>query len=106
MNPPFHIPSAGKRDVYYFTVVGVGEFPLDMLRYDSAFPAGSDDTDKIVARYGDAGTRRNLEGAEYDPTLDPMSRREVRLGCVQRGGPTIGRWASFGWYVQNPELED
>lgn len=106
----YHIPSSGKADVYYFTVVGHGEFPLDMLRYDSAFPTSAEDTEKIVARYSDA-----VRGGGADPTHppvgryggpDPMRKREVRLGCVQRGGPTLGRWASFGWVVKNPAMED
>ena len=64
--------------VTWFTVVGRGEFPLDMLRYDQAWPVA--------------------DGSFASHT----GRRFVRMGCVQRGGPTIARWASFGWTVVDP----
>lgn len=63
-----------------FTVRGAGEFPLDMLRYDRAFPATEADTAAM---------------------LDVANRREVRLVMVSEGNPfpTMARWDSFMWDV-------
>ena len=68
-----------------FTVGGTGEFPVDMLRYDEAFPATSADASAIALRTDD------LRANE--------SRRVVRLLTHRRLGPTLGRWQSFGWCV-------
>ena len=83
----YAIASTGKRDVFYFTVVGRGEFPFSMLAFDSAFPVSGDDWDKIKPR-------------------SKQTKREIKLGCVQRHGPTIGKWVSYGWDVKNPAWED
>lgn len=79
-----------KRQIYWFTVSGTGLFPIDMLRFDLAWPASSDDAERIVG--GDFGY-----GVGEDSV--PRDRRSIRLGCANRGGPTIGRWSSFGWTV-------
>lgn len=66
-----------------FTVRGRGEFPLDMLRYDSCWPFSSLDAVKM---------RREGE------------KREVVLRTVvYKSGvvATVGRWHSFGWKVLN-----
>lgn len=76
--------SAKSEPMYYhtFLVTGRGEFPFDMLRYDSCFPV-------------DAGT----------PGLYSVSNRNVRaikMASWQRNkywAPTTGRWSSFGWSV-------
>ena len=74
----------------YLVVEGVGEFPLDMLRYDCAFPATEQD----------AGVALRHE----------RDRRRVMLirRSVFEGGPEVGRWASFGWkmvYAGNDKVE-
>ncbi len=65
----------------FLVVEGSGEFPVDMLRYDSCFPLEGQDASKLG-----------------------HDRREHR--CVvlcRRGasadGATGARWASFGWRV-------
>lgn len=65
----------------YFIVSGDGELPLDMLRYDCAFPA----------------TEEDARRAEHE-----RGRRAVAL--VSRrprdNGPNRQRWVSFGWKVE------
>lgn len=63
-----------------FTVEGSGPFPLDMLRYDCAFP--NSEMDSNAAERMDGGLR----------TVDLIMRSS-------RDKPTFGRWASFGWTV-------
>ena len=72
-----------------FTVEGRGEFPLDMLRYDSAWPYTGSDVSKIEARHDDG----------YSDSTD---RREVTL-LSAHGNLTAARWASFGWPVTSIE---
>jgi hypothetical protein len=74
------------KPIYWFTVTGRGLFPIDMLRYDMAWPATDEDAVKIVG--ADFG---------YDGDGAPRHPRSIRLGCAQTHGPTDGRWASFGW---------
>jgi len=67
-----------------FEVEGFGEFPVDMLRYDSCWPASGEDAFQIGN-----GSWEN-------------QRRTVRLRCWRsKGQPvaTIARWDSFTWRV-------
>lgn len=61
-----------------FDVCGTGEFPLDMLRRDSCWPASTDDANKLHSA---------VTGA-----------RTVCLNSIERR-PNTERWASFGWEV-------
>lgn len=70
---------------HLFTVEGVGEFPYDMLRYDSCWPATQRDVPVM--------TQPALSPGIYD-------KRSVQLRGVQP--PTEARWASFGWTVIPP----
>lgn len=63
----------------FVTVQGRGTFPLDMLRYDSCFPASETDTHTIRR----TGPRRVLL---------------VRM-TLGDGMPSVARWRSFGWDV-------
>lgn len=63
--------------IYEFTVEGRGPFPLDMLRYDSCWPASRD---AVV----------NME--------DTRDMRQVRLRSYNQ--PTLARWNSFCWGVE------
>ena len=64
-----------------FVVEGSGRFPIDMLRYDQAWPA------TVQAGIDITTTEHH----------DDRGRRVVKLNATQQ--PTIGRWASFGWHV-------
>lgn len=69
-----------KVEIVRFVVEGSGEFPIDMLRYDSCFPS------KESESRGIASDRRDLR----------------RVTLEHRGSgqaPTIGRWKSFLWNV-------
>ena len=67
---------------WHYTVVGQGQFPFDMLRYDQAWPedAGHSMTER---RYEDPATR--------------LPREQKLIGLAT---PTVDRWASFGWFVK------
>ena len=68
-----------------FEVTGGGEFPFDMLRYDSAWPASEADSRKIAQSY-------SAPDEESRP-----KQRTVRLKTRTR--VTNRRWESFGWSV-------
>ena len=70
------------REFYRYEVQGVGPFPLDMLRYDSAWPANQGSVDGMVTARGHAEGRRIITLASYHR-------------------PTVDRWSSFGWTVLN-----
>jgi hypothetical protein len=64
----------------FVVVEGSGEFPIDMLRYDSAFPM-----------------------TEQDSGIAANQRGRRRIALILRGvndlGPTSPRWQSFTWTV-------
>lgn len=69
------------KSLYEFTVIGRGEFPFDMLRYDQCWPKSE---------------------TKDAPALHPRGNwlkelREVNL--VGLHSPTADRWESFGWKV-------
>lgn len=66
---------------WFLVVEGRGPFPVDMLRYDSAFPYREEDSSKCALVY-------------------QKSRAIVlcRRGVNESEG-TSARWASFGWTV-------
>lgn len=76
-----------------FTVRGSGEFPADMLRYDTCIPASEADSAKIAWRYGDA----------VPDGCGTIYKRDVVLTMQvphkYAGGPTVRRWESFCWKV-------
>jgi hypothetical protein len=71
-----------KPAIYTFAVLGTGQFPLDMLRYDSCYPKSQDDT------------------GEMERSFLPRNRDEHRVTLVGAKEPTVGRWQSFGWVVE------
>jgi hypothetical protein len=77
-----------KLKVTHFTVKGVGAFPIDMLRYDQAWPE-----------------REGYDSVAISRSLDLTNRHpefvEVRL--VTHSKVTPGRWLSFGWQVIKQE---
>lgn len=72
-----------KSKVYirYAVVAGSGNFPYDMLRFDSCFPERQEDTGRMD---------------RYETQV-----RAVVVRRVSEGKPefTQGRWRSFGWTV-------
>lgn len=68
-----------------FTVSGRGPFPVDMLRYDSAWPADAADVLAICNSF-----EPNMNSGE------PRDRRwTVKLYSADITAPTRGRWDSF-----------
>jgi hypothetical protein len=68
-----------------FKVRGRGPFPIDMLRYDSAWPDQATD----AAAIADSFERRPyVQGQRTEPW-------EITLLSADRTAPTIGRWDSF-----------
>ena len=77
---------------FTFEVRGGTAFPVDMLRYDSAFPnqeSGSSDIEASMRYEADGTTTVQLRTNQAD--------RHWR--------PTEGRWKSFGWEVVPDSLE-
>ncbi len=74
-----------KVKVYTYTVFGIGGFPTDMLRYDSCYPDNESDS---------------VQMSDYGKTYAQLSTiRTIRMRSHYP--PTIGRWNSFGWKVDN-----
>lgn len=82
---------ARKQYLHTFTVQGSGTFPIDMLRFDSAYPATETVSGRIEATFN----------RHHDP-LAGTSEKPISLH--HRGErdwePTVGRWESFGWSVR------
>lgn len=72
-----------------FVVRGTGRFPIDMLRYDACWPASSEDARKITESITDPATG-----------LDGMLTIALAI-APGYSEPTIARWQSFGWFVQD-----
>lgn len=66
-----------------FCVSGRGPFPMDMLRYDSAWPEQTEDAYAIASSYAD----------------DPGIKWEINLLSSDRMAPTARRWDSFNCKV-------
>lgn len=75
----------------YFTVVGSGPFPLDMMRYDECDPHSDTDRNYVTM------DTINMRASE--------SRRAVQLSTSKPGAPTLKRWESFGWLVRSVDLD-
>lgn len=69
------------------TAKGFDPFPIDMLRYDAAWPATEEDAHEIT---------RSIQ--------QPVTRREINLKCISEGVKsqawTSARWLSFGWTIE------
>jgi hypothetical protein len=70
---------------YRYIVQGTGPFPVDMLRYDQAWPAREGEVEATQAR-GSA-----------------LERHEVHVMGLAL--PTPARWESFGWRILNGSTE-
>jgi hypothetical protein len=71
------------------TVQGIGEFPIDMCRYDNCVPYSQADVSMI------ANPRDGVREGGHVIKLT----RYVPAGCDPL--PTIDRWRSFGWHVMS-----
>jgi hypothetical protein len=72
-------------------VTGRLSFPMDMLRYDSAWPATSDDAAILAQMMQDGGVLHETDSA------GAFHRVTATLNLRCYGKPTPDRWASFGW---------
>jgi hypothetical protein len=73
-------------DRFEYAVEGVGDFPLDMLRHDCAYPADQESVTAIMAGLRWAASRKR-------------SRDMLQVRLVSDRAPTPERWRSFGWTV-------
>lgn len=69
---------------FRFTVVGRGQFPVDMLRYDRCVPETQDDIASAFSPF--SGDHRQINLIAFTPK-------------DHKPEPTSGRWTSFGWEV-------
>jgi hypothetical protein len=76
-----------------FTVIGRGEFPLDMLRYDGCYPQCETDT-AIMRKDGSREVTLHKTFNWYG--ADDVAGVVAELASWS---PTVGRWNSFGWAV-------
>jgi len=71
-------------DRFEYAVEGVGDFSLDMLRHDCAYPADEESVAAIMAGLRWAASRKR-------------SREMLRVRLVSHRAPTPERWRSYGW---------
>lgn len=74
---------------YESEVSGIGPFPVDMLRYDAAYPAREEDSVRIMSSID-----RRLAAPGSD---ERNARHHVRV--ISERHLTSARWQSFGWLV-------
>ena len=74
-------------DRFEYAVEGIGDFPLDMLRHDRAYPADVDSVTAIMAGLPWAAARKR-------------SRELLVVRLVSERAPTPARWRSYGWTVR------
>ncbi len=67
-----------------FTVLGRGDFPFDMLRYDACFPMDTEDARGLRTPENEGG-HRMITLQRYVPDKHRI--------------PALARWKSFGWVV-------
>lgn len=81
--------------VVEYQVVGHGTFPIDMLRYDSSYPASAEGI---------------LEPSHWaEPVPDVLKDRKVVLrhrDSFRGWSPTVDRWRSFGWSVVRESIKE
>jgi hypothetical protein len=83
--------SSIKVDHFEYAVEGVGDFPLDMLRHDRAYPADQESVAAIMAGLRWAASRKR-------------SREPLLVRLVSDRAPTSERWRSFGWIVRDSSV--
>lgn len=73
-------------EIKTFIVEGAVQFPLDMLRYDCAWPATPEDADLINRSLSEGGTRERI-------------RVRLHAALPKYQLPADERWRSFCWRV-------
>lgn len=68
-----------------FIIRGIGELPLDMMRYDRATPL----------------TQMDVSIANNHESREVSEIKLVRFAQNKNDGPTVDRWKSFGWQVSD-----
>ena len=69
-----------------FKVTGRFSFPVDMLRYDGAYPHSTEDGVKLSEA---------IQLRQREPVTIELSAAHF----VKSWEPTVARWKSFGWDV-------
>lgn len=85
-------------EIVYAKIMGSGEFPLDMLRYDSCSPATEEDSGIIRSTFD--WHRSNLTDGNWVVLVKKVLREKRRKNDNVF---TAGRWNSFGCSVQEVE---
>ncbi len=75
------------RWAFHFRVIGHGQFPLDMLRYDACFPYTGEDA-SLLDWQNMGEFRREVRAVNL-----------VHYSDSARWEPTVARWESFTWRV-------
>jgi hypothetical protein len=86
-----------------FIVAGLGEFPIDMLRYEHAYPASEHDASTITALFR-AGVRRSRMSATASDTAPQLRDGEhsvalIKYHLTKEVQLEAGRWESFLWRI-------
>ncbi len=84
-----------KKKIAFAMVSGSGNFPLDMLRYDSCCPATEEDSYLIGNSFNNYDY--NWTVCVKKILLEPLSKKDLHT-CF-----TEGRWQSFGCKVEMVE---
>ena len=78
----------------WYEVRGIGEFPIDMLRYDGSYPATERDAGRIEETFEEGATMS-------DEPIKLKAHYEGPFGAIAK--PTASRWRSFAWQVVSVE---
>lgn len=70
-------------------VMGTGQFPVDMLRYDACWPASEEDSGIIASTFSSFGSWR------VHVRRRPLEKRK------DKNYWTVGRWKSFGVVIES-----
>lgn len=83
-----------------FEVEGKGNFPGDMLRYDSCYPVGPRDVEAVFLQEG-PGRSLSWEGSWK--SSPPRKIRLSIMSITRNSKPTRERWRSLEWPVVSEE---
>lgn len=87
-----------------FAVIGgpvSGAFPIDMLRYDGAYPADQESVGEIHESLDPRGRHDRRQARLKDESTLPLFRVRLTALVIRKDWrPTEARWSSFGWQVE------